>query len=216
MPVRSGVAGEVVGCLVAEVFHAVAPLDQRHALGSETLQFDRADFGAILVALAALLRLFVVVEFAFDALVGAVEEIDGRPQEVLEVRFEAGFAQARDEGVEDVGDGGSDDTGFGQRSRVGFVLEGAIAVKLEFGEDVIGRGCGVRQLVVCLVVLDRHGGFPWSDRPRSSRPSWRRKAAGGPDLHRGAQRQRPKQSGGWREPAILLRDVKRPLGRDGK
>jgi transposase len=27
-------------------------------------------------------------------------------------------------------DGGSDDTGFGQRSRVGFVLEGAVAVKL--------------------------------------------------------------------------------------
>ena len=82
-------------------------------------------------------------------------------------------------------------TGFGQRSRVGFVLEGAVAVKLEFGEDVIGRGCGVWLLVVGLVALDRHGGFPWSDRPRSSRPSWRRKAAGGPDLHRRAQRQRP-------------------------
>jgi hypothetical protein len=59
-------------------------------------------------------------------------------------------------------------------------------------------------------------GFPCSDRPRSSRPSWRRKAAGGPDLHRRAQRQRPQRSEGWREPAILLRDVKRPLGRDGK
>ena len=30
--------------------------------------------------------------------------------------------------------------GFGQRPRVGFVLEGAVAVELEFGEDVIGRG----------------------------------------------------------------------------
>ena len=37
-------------------------------------------------------------------------------------------------------DGTGDGLGFGQRSRVGFVLEGAIAVKLEFGEDVIGRG----------------------------------------------------------------------------
>jgi hypothetical protein len=92
MPVRSGVASEVFGCLVAEVFHAVTPLDQRHALGGETLQFDRADFGAILVTLAALLRLFVIVELAFDALVGAVEEIDGRPQQVLEVGFEAGNA----------------------------------------------------------------------------------------------------------------------------
>ena len=29
---------------------------------------------------------------------------------------------------------------FGERPRVGFVLEGAVAVELEFGEDVIGRG----------------------------------------------------------------------------
>src|ERR1700678_1876836 len=90
-----------------------------------------------------------------------MEEIDGRPQQVVEVGFEAGFAQARDEGVEDVGDGGCDDTGFGQRSRVGFVLEGSIAVQLEYGKDVIGRGCGVSLLVVGLSALDRHGGFPF-------------------------------------------------------
>ena len=191
MPVRSGLACEVVGRLVAEVFHDVAAFDQRHALGGEALQFDRADLGAILVALAALLRLFIVVEFAFDPLVGAVEEIDGRPQEVLEVGFEAGFAQGSDECIEDVGDGTGDGTGFGQRSRVGLVLEGAIAVELELGEDVIGRGCRLRRLVVLFVVVDRHGGVLLSDRPRPSRPSWRRKAAGGPDLHRRAQRQRP-------------------------
>ena len=81
MPVRSGVAREVVGCLVAEIFHAVTPLDQRHALGSETLEFDRADFGAILVALAAPLRLFVVVELAFDALDAAMEQIDSESGE---------------------------------------------------------------------------------------------------------------------------------------
>ena len=46
----------------------------------------------------------------------------------------------RDQGVEDVGDGAGDVRAFGQRSRVGFVLEGAIAVELEFGEDVIGWG----------------------------------------------------------------------------
>ena len=39
-------------------------------------------------------------------------------------------------------------------------------------------------LVGLFVVLGRHGGFPLSDRPRPSRPSWRRKAAGGPGLHR--------------------------------
>ena len=90
MPVRSGVANEVFGGLVAEELHGVAALDQGHALGGEALQFDRADFGAILVALAALLRLFVVVEFALDPFVGAVEEIDGRPQQVLEDRVRGG------------------------------------------------------------------------------------------------------------------------------
>jgi hypothetical protein len=65
---RSGVASKVVGRLVVEVFQDVASLDQCHALGGEAFQFDRADFGAILVPLAALLRLFVAVEFALDAL----------------------------------------------------------------------------------------------------------------------------------------------------
>ena len=133
MPVRSGVACEVVGRLVAEELHAVAPLDQRHALGGEALEFDRADFGAVLLALAALLRLLVVVEFAFDALVGAVEEIDGRPEQILEVGFEAGVAQARDEGVEDVGDGGGDGIG----------LRAAVAGRVRPGRGD-SRGAGVR------------------------------------------------------------------------
>ena len=139
----------------------VAALDQRHALGGEALQFDRADLGAILFALAAPLRLLVVVELALDPLVGAVEEIDGRPQEVVEVGFEAGVAQSCDQGVEDIGDGASDGAGFGQRSRIGLVLEGTVAVELKFGEDVVGRGCRVRRLVAGVVVIGRHGRFPF-------------------------------------------------------
>ena len=75
---------------------------------------------------------------------------------------------------------------------------------------MVGQGCGVRRLVAGVIVIGRHGSFLSSDRPRPSRPSWRRKAAGGPDLHRRAKRQRRKRSGGWRRPAILFRDVKRP------
>ena len=138
-PGGAGVAFELVGGLVAEELHAVPALDQRLPLGREALQFDRADFRAVLFLLAAPLRLLVVVEFALDAADGAVEEIDGRPEQVLEVGFEAGVGQGDDEGVEDVGDGAGDGVAFGQRSRVGLVLEGAIAVELEFGEDVIGR-----------------------------------------------------------------------------
>jgi hypothetical protein len=135
-----GVALELLGGLVAEEVHAVPALDQRLAFGGEAFEFDRADFGAVLFPLAALLHLLVVIELALDPLSGAVEEIDGRPEQILEVGFEASVAKRHDEGVEDVGDGASNSLGFGQRSRVGFVLEGAVAVELEFGEDVIGRG----------------------------------------------------------------------------
>ena len=84
---------ELFGGLVAEEFHAVPALDQRLPLGGEALQFDRADFGAVLFLLAALLRLLVVVEFALDPADGAVEEVDGRPEQIFEVGFEAGVAK---------------------------------------------------------------------------------------------------------------------------
>ena len=131
---------ELFGGLVAEEFHAVPALDEGLSLRREALQFDRADFRAVLFLLAAPLRLLVVVEFPLDPADGAVEGVDGRPEQVLEVGFEAGVAKASDQGVEDVSNGAGDGLGFGQRSRVGLVLEGAIAVELEFGEDVIGRG----------------------------------------------------------------------------
>ena len=116
---------EVLGGLVAEEFHAVAALDQRHALGREALQFDRADLGAVLLLLAAPLRLLVVVELAFDPADGAVEEIDRRPEQVLEVGFEAGVGQGRDQGVEDVGDGAGD----------GIALRAAAAGRVRPGRD---------------------------------------------------------------------------------
>ena len=131
---------ELFGGAIPEELHTVPALDQRYPLGGEALQFDGADFGAVLFFLAAPLRLFVVVEFALDASDGAVEEIDGRPEQIFEVRFEAGVSEGGDKGVEDVGDGAGDSPSFRQRSRVGFVLEGAIAIELEFVEEASGRG----------------------------------------------------------------------------
>jgi hypothetical protein len=86
------------------------------------------------------LRLLVVVELAFDAIDGTVEEVDGRPEQILEVRFETRIVQGRDQGVEDVCDGAGHGVAFGKRSRIGFVLEGTVAVELKLVEDVIGRG----------------------------------------------------------------------------
>jgi hypothetical protein len=74
---------ELVGREVAEQLHAVAAFDQREAFGHEAFQFDRADLRAVLFLLAALLRVLVAVEIALHAVGSAVEEIDGRPQQVL-------------------------------------------------------------------------------------------------------------------------------------
>jgi len=69
-----------------------------------------------------------------------MEEINGRPEQFVEVGLEAGVAQRCDQGVEDVGDGASDGIAFGKRPWVGFILERTVAVELEFGEEMIGGG----------------------------------------------------------------------------
>ena len=95
-------------------------------------------FGAILLALAFALRLFVVVELAIDSVCRTVEEVDGRPEQPLEVRLKPGVVQRGDQRVEDVGDGASDHLSFGQRSRIRLVVEWTVAKELQFAEDVVG------------------------------------------------------------------------------
>ena len=58
--------------------------------------------------LAPLLRLLVAVELAFDPVDGAVEQVDGGPEQVLEVGLEARVGERGDQGVEDVGERGAD------------------------------------------------------------------------------------------------------------
>ena len=68
----------------------VAALDHSHAFGDQPLELDRADFRAVLLGLAALLLVLVAIELASNLRRGAVEQVDRRPQEVLEVGFKAG------------------------------------------------------------------------------------------------------------------------------
>ncbi len=82
--------------LIAEEFKAVLALDQRDAFGCQALEFDRSHFRAVLLALALVLRLLVVVELAANAVCSAVKEIDRRPEQVLQVRFEPGVVQRGD------------------------------------------------------------------------------------------------------------------------
>ena len=84
-PVRSGVALIVFGGLVAHQLESVAAFDQGLALGCQALQLYSLHFAAVLFALAAALRLFIVVQLALDPDGSPVEEVDGRPEEIVEV-----------------------------------------------------------------------------------------------------------------------------------
>jgi len=125
---------------VAKEFQGVAPFHQRQPLGDEALQFDRADFGAVLFALAELLGGFVVVESALHAIDGAVKEIDRRPEQTFEVGFKAGVGQRHHEGIKDIGDAACEDMRFGKRPRIGFILKRTVAIELEFAENLVRRG----------------------------------------------------------------------------
>jgi hypothetical protein len=72
------------------------------------------------------------------AVSSAIEEIDGRPQQVLEVGFEARVTERRDQRVEDVGHGVADGVGLRQRAGIWLVLKGPIAVKLQLAKHMIG------------------------------------------------------------------------------
>ena len=129
---------EVFCGLIAHQLEGIAALDHSLPFGGEAFEFYRLHLRAILFALAAALRLLIVVEFAFDPVGGAMEEVDGRPKEAIEVGFEAGVLEGGDQGIEDVGDGPGDRIAFGKRPRIGFVLKGTKTVELEFSQDVVG------------------------------------------------------------------------------
>jgi hypothetical protein len=131
---------EEVGGVVAEEFHGVAPFDEGQALCQQALKLDRADFRAVLLLLAALLGALIVVEFALHPASGAMEQVDSGPPQVIEVGFEAGVTQRRDQGIEDVGDGATDEACLGQRAWIRLVLERTVAMELELGENMRGRG----------------------------------------------------------------------------
>ena len=106
----------------------------------QAFELDGLDLGAILFALQVFLRLLIVVELALDPVDGAVEHVDGRPEEIFEVVIEAGVGHRGNQGVEDVGNGTCDDAIFGQRPGICLVLGGTVAIELKLLQDVVCRG----------------------------------------------------------------------------
>ncbi len=77
----------MLGGAFAEKFHRVEPLDEGDAFGDRTLEFDRADFAAVLFTLQAALQLLIVVERAFDAFSRTVEQVDKVPEQSFQIGF---------------------------------------------------------------------------------------------------------------------------------
>ena len=97
-PGRAGLGLVAFGGEVADLLEGFAALDEALALGDEAFEFDRADFGAVLFLLAALLPVFVVVELTLHAGGLFVEEVGEAPEKIVEVGLEAacpGRAPAR-------------------------------------------------------------------------------------------------------------------------
>ena len=107
------------GGVVAREFKRVAPLDQAEALTDQALKLDRLDLGAVLLGLAAALRLFVAVEFALDAVDLAVKQVHERPQEIGEIVLQAGAGEHGAEGFDRGVELALHDVGLGQGSRTG-------------------------------------------------------------------------------------------------
>ena len=133
-------AFEVLGSLVTHQLEGVTAFQKGLPFGDQAFQLDRFHLAAVLFALPAALRLLVVVQLALDPVSGPVKEIDGRPEKIVEIGFEARVVQRGDQGVEDVGDCAGDAVAFGQWPGIRLVSEGSVAIELKFLEEMVGRG----------------------------------------------------------------------------
>ena len=72
-----------LGAAVAEGFQTMPPFDKAGAFGRQALKLGRFDLRAVLFALQAVLRHFVVIEQALCAGGGAVKEVDLAPEQLF-------------------------------------------------------------------------------------------------------------------------------------
>ena len=123
----------------------------------------------------------------------AMEHLDRRQVEVLEVAVEARVAAHRDEGVKHIGQSALDRALVGQGARIGFIPMGAVVIELTYVEYAGCRGRGMEESE-SIFAIDSHGCEFLMRCDRSCRGLQGEQAASWPGLHRRAQR--PKRSGG--------------------
>ncbi len=132
-----------------------------------------------------------------------MEGVDHRPEQIVQVRFEARVRQRAGECVEDVGDGARNLVAVGRGPRVWLVVEGLVPEEMKLGEHLVGGRRGVFGFVI---VAARHNCLlGQSDRaPRA--------AFGDPSARSGAGRNRgpclQPAAEGQEGAAILFGDAK--------
>src|SRR5690554_6127446 len=87
-PGRAGLMLVTLCCLIAHQFERIAAFDKGLTGDNEPFEFDRFDFGSILLLLKSPLGLLVIVELPLDAGGGAMESVDRRPEQLVEVGIE--------------------------------------------------------------------------------------------------------------------------------
>ena len=118
---RTGIRGEQLRGVAAECFPRVAILGQTRSGDDQALEFNRSNFGAVLLGLAPALCILVAVELTLHARRRAMIKVDGRPEQVFEVRLERRVRQRRNENVEDVVKRAAHGLVVWQGTRIGFV-----------------------------------------------------------------------------------------------
>src|SRR3546814_15293646 len=109
---------------------------------SRALEFDRAYFAAVLLALERALCQLILVEFALNPFAGPVENIDDAPEQIPETGLDAGIDEAARQGLEDVGEGAPGKSVARERPGGGPAAQGRGAVSLHLlGE--LGDGAGL-------------------------------------------------------------------------
>ena len=126
----------------------------------QALELERADLGAVLLALARTLRRLVGIEFALDAVDAAVKHVHDRPQQTLQIGFEARVGEGGHERIEHIGEGALEPGRLRQRTRIGLIVVGPMAVERELVEEMGGRDTWRRRLGIVGEAIDRHRSSP--------------------------------------------------------
>lgn len=143
---------ELVGGSLAHIFQSIATFDQPRSFAQQTFKFDRAHFRTTLLPLGLLLGVFIVVKLALQLSAGTMEHVGERPAQIFEIRLQPGVEHSRNQRIEHIGDGAGDHALVRQRSWIGFVGKGTVAIK---GQLIEQMGC-MGGLVVAVVNVARH------------------------------------------------------------